>query len=162
MMTREELNAKIAELETALQERDDKIAALEQTAGKEADELRVQLSTREEMIQAAEQQLAEANQAIADLTKENVDMAAQIGELTQERDKAQAALANPATVDAATLATMTVTGGISDAEADELDRKAQDEDPEPTTMRERYEAMPAGQERTAFWHAHKREILDSE
>jgi ATP-dependent Clp endopeptidase proteolytic subunit ClpP len=96
---------------------------------------------------------------LAETAKENADLTAMVKTTADERDKAIAALANPAHLDAAKVPSE-AKASVSDAEADELDRKAKAETVKTfANIREQYEAMQPGPDRLAFWNAHKSEIL---
>jgi hypothetical protein len=116
-----------------------------------------EISTR---LAGMEEANARMQQMITETNAERDSQAAQIRDLSAECDKLKAALANPAHMDAA-IKPATATGGITDAEADELDRKAQSkaDDGKPRNVLEQYEAMPYGKDRQTFLKAHEREIF---
>jgi hypothetical protein len=97
---------------------------------------------------------------LTDTAKELEDAKAMVAEKQGEIARLTAALANPAHMDAA-IKPATATGGIIDAEADELDRKAQSkaDDGKPRNVLEQYESMPYGEDRKRFLEANKREIF---
>ena len=151
-MTREEMNKRIQELEEA-----------EAKATAAIDEANAALVLNGEKLgqamadlEAARKTIAERDETLSLANSEANDMRAQIAELTAERDKATAALANPATVDAAMLPA-SAKPGISDAEADRLDNEAKAKaDQEKPSLWDAYNSLESAEQKTAFWKANSK------
>ena len=159
-MTRDQLIAENEKLTAANAELNTQIAAV--TAKAEADHaayketieaLKVDIAGAAERSDALNTLITEANEELSDARTIIETQGEDIGKL-------KAALANPAHIDAAMLPA-SVTVSVSDAEADRLDKVAEEETDAnaPKTIREQYEAMPAGPDRLAFLNEHYTEIL---
>ena len=158
-MTREEMNKRIQELEeaeakatAAIDEANAALVNATEVATVNAANLNKVLAE----IEAVKQSLAERDETLSLANSEAADMRAQIAELTTERDKATAALANPATVDASMLPA-SAKPGISDAEADRLDSEAKAKtEQEKPSLWDAYNSLEGAEKKTAFWKANSK------
>ncbi len=161
-MTREELITENGRLTGLASELESKLAAAITACNEDKAAHLAALAEATAKVEAGNAERDKLQTLLTDTNKELADAKAMVEEKQGEIAKLTAALANPAHMDA-TIKPATVTGGITDAEADELDRKAKEGQPKQfANIREEYESMPPGAERQAFWKAHKTEILDCE
>ena len=161
-MTRDELNKANAALTAERDELAAKVEALEGQAAETITAHEAALTVLQDEIEAGATRAADLNQLITDANKDSADVRAMLDERNEQIRKLEAALANPAHIDA-TITPASSTATVSDAEADQLDAAAAaaGEDAEPKTVREQYEAMPFGAARQAFLREHRNEILNA-
>lgn len=160
----EEMNALVEQFEAHKAEAEQTIAELTS----EVEAAKVELTTADEVNCDLLAKVDELNAQIEALNSEKAELVAKAEEaesdlkIAQEcTEKLQAALANPAHMDAAMIPDCS---GVeaSDAEADAAEAKAEqaEAEKEPTFANEleEYEAMEFGPERQAFFAKHKRKI----
>jgi len=152
----DELTASIAEQKTAHEAVREALAQAEADLEKAADDYAKLEQAKTEAVDAAEQMRQELAQAVADRNEQQEHCEELLAQIQQLQD----AIETPANIDAA-LVPSTAAIAVADAELQALDETAKADDDE-MTITERYEAMPAGAERVAFYQAHRAQILRGE
>jgi len=152
----DELTASIAEQKTAHEAVREALAQAEADLEKAADDYAQLEVAKTEAVDAAEHVRQELAQAVADRNEQQEHCEELLAQIQQLQD----AIETPANIDAA-LVPSTAAIAVADAEVEDLDEKAKD-DEDDMTITERYEAMPAGAERVAFYQAHRAQILRGE
>ena len=164
---RDALRARVAELEAAVD-----VGAIELETARtsavalteERGAIRAELDQAKQTAEAMIAEMTAGHAAALEAKDAALTEALEKGAaLAVECEKQKRALADPAFVDAALVASAVVPA-IADAEADAAEKAAagEPEDSEPKTILEQYEAMGEGAERRAFWKANKRAILACE
>jgi len=152
----DELTASIAEQKTAHEAVREALAQAEADIEKSANDYAQLEQEKTEAVDAAEQLRQELAQAVADRNEQQEHCEELLAQIQQLQD----AIETPANIDAA-LVPSTAAIAVADAEVEDLDDKARGDEDE-MTITERYEAMPAGAERVAFYQAHRAQILRGE
>jgi len=152
----DELTASIAEQKTAHEAVKEALAQAEADIEKAADDYAQLEQEKTEAVDAAEQLRQELAQAVADRNEQQEHCEELLAQIQQLQD----AIETPANIDAAMIpATDAI--AVADAEVEDLDDKAKGDEDE-MTITERYETMPAGADRVAFYQAHRAQILRGE